>query len=298
MREGIILCLLMISVMGNAQEYFDLHVDNDLYFNTDWYYSSGIFIGTGKQRVKSNDGDKALKPQFVHWTLGQEIYNPKKRYSNDESTFDYPFGGWLFLERKLQTYIDSVSIFEWSVKFGVTGKASFAPYIQNLYHENVLGLKDLSWEKAVPQSTHLNISFQYRKRFNLTNQVSLLISGFSNLGTQRTGLGGRFGALIGTSKIISFTGNPLEAVGKAFAFYLGTRQEYRIHDYMVSGSLFNDDAPFVMSAIHYKNNIELGYVFHTERWKSFFLFNVVSKDVEKQNKNRHKYLSIGLTRYF
>lgn len=32
--------------------------------------------------------------------------------------------------------------------------------------------------------------------------------------------------------------------------------------------------------------------------KHFFLFNMVSKDVEIQNKNRHKYLSIGLTRYF
>lgn len=297
MKVILVLCGLIISVMGTAQEYIDLHVDNDLYFNTDWYYSSGIKISTGKQRVKSNKGEKVSKPQFVHWTLGQEIYNPRKRYSNDESTFDYPFGGWLFLERKLQTYIDSVSAFEWSIKFGVTGEWSFAPYIQNLYHNNVLGLPDLSWEKAIPQSTHLNLNYQYRKRFNLTNQISLLTGGFSNLGTQRIGLGVRFGALIGTSKIISFTGNPLEASGKAFAFYFGTRQEYRIHDYMVSGSLFNDDAPFVMRAIHYKNNIELGYIFHTDQWKIISIFNMVSKDVEKQNKNRHKYLSIGLTRY-
>ena len=155
----------MISIMGTAQEYIELHVDNDLYFKTDWYYSSGIYISTGKQKAK------ASKKQFIHWTLGQEIYNPKMRYSKDESTFDYPFGGWFFLERKLQTYIDSVSAIEWSVKFGVTGKASFAPYIQNLYHIKVLGLPELSWEKAMPQSTHLNINFDYRKRFYITNQI-------------------------------------------------------------------------------------------------------------------------------
>ena len=298
MRGGFFLCLLMISVMGIAQEYIDLYVDNDLYFDTDWYYSSGIYISIGKQRVKSSEGDKASKKQFIHWTLGQEIYNPKMRYSKDESTFDYPFGGWLFLERKLQTYIDSVSAIEWSVKFGVTGKASFAPYIQNLYHSKVLDLPELSWEKAMPQSTHLNINFHYRKRFNITNQISFLTSGFSNLGTQRTGLGVRLGALIGTSKIISFIGNPLESRGKAYAFYLGTRQEYRLHDYMVSGSLFNDDELFVMSSIHYKNSFELGYVFHTEQWKATSLFNMISRDVEKQYIKSHQYLSFAITRYF
>ena len=292
MKGASILCLLMISVMGTSQEYIELHVDNDLYFKTDWYYSSGIYISTGKQKAK------ASKKQSIHWTLGQEIYNPKMRYSKDESTFDYPFGGWLFLERKLQTYIDSVSAIEWSVKFGVTGKASFAPYIQNLYHSKVLGLPELSWEKAMPQSTHLNINFHYCKRFNITNQISLLTSGFSNLGTQRTGLGVKLGFLTGTSKVISFIGNPLEARGKAYAFYLGTRQEYRLHDYMVSGSLFNDDEPFVMNSIHYKNSFELGYVFYTEQWKVTSLFNMISRDVEKQNNKRHQYLSFAITRYF
>jgi len=90
----------------------------------------------------------------------------------------------------------------------------------------------------------------------------------------------------------------LEARGKAYAFYLGTRQEYRLHDYMVSGSLFNDDELFVMNSILYKNSFELGCVFHTEQWKITSLFNTISRDVEKQNNKRHQYLSFAITRYF
>ena len=38
----------------------------------------------------------------------------------------------------------------WSIKSGITGKASLAPFLQNLYHDKVLGLPDVAWEQQVP----------------------------------------------------------------------------------------------------------------------------------------------------
>ena len=88
------------SVVSNAQRYINLSVDNDLYFGTDWYYSSGIFISTGKLKIVENQ-EEGFPKTYLHWTLGQEIYTPSTRYTRDESYFDYPYGGWLYLDYNL-----------------------------------------------------------------------------------------------------------------------------------------------------------------------------------------------------
>ena len=91
------------SVVSNAQRYINLSVDNDLYFGTDWYYSSGIFISTGKLKIVENQKEGFPKT-YLHWTLGQEIYTPSTRYTRDESYFDYPYGGWLYLDYNIEKY--------------------------------------------------------------------------------------------------------------------------------------------------------------------------------------------------
>ena len=91
----------MSSNVSNAQRYINLSVDNDLYFSRDWYYSSGIFVSTGKLKI-AEDQEERFPKTYVHWTLGQEIYTPSRRYTTDVSQFDYPFGGWLYLEHTIE----------------------------------------------------------------------------------------------------------------------------------------------------------------------------------------------------
>jgi hypothetical protein len=104
--------------------------------------------------------------------------------------------------------------------------------------------------------------------------------------------------LVGTSQALSFLGNPLEMKTKGYGIYLGTRQEYRHHDYMLSGSLFDDKAPFVLESIPYKNSIEIGFAYYTQKWRFLTLFNSVTKDNELQMSKRHKYLNFSIGRFF
>ena len=83
-------------------------------------------------------------------------------------------------------------------------KASLAPYFQNLYHDKILGLRDVVWEKALPQRFHLNFNLIQRKRIPVLEKFAFLYEWFGNMGTQRIALGGRFGFLIGTSQALSF----------------------------------------------------------------------------------------------
>ena len=279
-----------------SQDYLNLSVENDLYFGIDRYYSSGIFLSTGKLKNKEREkGDQ--QNNFIHWTLGQEIYTPSKRYIRDASIFDYPFGGWLFLERSFENYKKLNSSLHWAIKVGVTGNASLAPLLQNLYHDIILGLPDVTWEEALPQKILLNLSGMFRKRSEVTNQINFLHEYFGILGSQRISMGTRFCFLLGTSKALAFLGNPLDMQDKGYGIYLGTRQEYRFHDYMVSGSLFNDNAPFVLSSLPYKNSLEIGVAFYSKKWRIITIWNSISKDNQRQSTNRHYYLNISITRF-
>ena len=294
---SLLISFFFCSNLSLGQQYINLSVDNDLYFSLDRYYSSGIFISTGKLKTVTNQGGVSYK-KYAHWTLGQEIYTPSNRYTVDVNVFDYPYGGWLFLERAYEYYKNPFSAWGASLKFGVTGKASLAPYFQNLYHNKILGLRDVVWEKALPQRFHLNFNLIQRKRIPLLEKFAFLYEWFGNMGTQRIALGGRFGFLIGTSQALSFFGNPLEVQTNEYGIYFGSRQEYRFHDFMISGSLFDNQAPFVLDAIPYKNSLEVGLAFYFKKWRFITLWNSISKDNHLQKNQRHPYLNISIGKIF
>ena len=56
----------LITTKVNSQKQINLDVDNDLYFNRDFYYSSGIFLSYFKPGKDNVDDHKRL-------TLGQLI---------------------------------------------------------------------------------------------------------------------------------------------------------------------------------------------------------------------------------
>ena len=66
-----------------SQNSINLDVDNDLYFDKDYYYSSGIFLTYSKFNKLTNG-----KNQINHFTLGQEIYTPSKRYETEPRLHD------------------------------------------------------------------------------------------------------------------------------------------------------------------------------------------------------------------
>ena len=294
-KQIFILVVVFLYETGSlhAQWYINLSVDNDLFFGRDRYYSSGIFISSGKLN-KSSD----TLINYVHWTLGHEIYTPSLRYSKDIEYYDYPYGGWLFFQRAEERQLNLTNAWLWSIKAGVTGKASLAQLLQNLYHDKILGLPNMAWEKPVPQRFHVNLSGLYKKRINIFSKTAILTDFFGNLGTQRTAIGSNIGILLGSTKVISFIHNPLEMQEVGFGFYIGSRFEYRFHDFMISGSLFDDNAPFTLDPIPFKYNALVGLAFYGKQWQLQMLFNRATKDNTSQKIKGHNYLNISLSRLF
>ena len=288
-------CLQFIS----GQKYARLSVDNDLYFLTDRYYSSGIFLSYGYKKIRQVDElDSIDNSTYVHWHLGQEVYTPARLQTKDLSKLDYPFGGWLFIEREVQKYLNKNTAYAWGIQIGTTGDESLAPWMQNFYHLNFLKLPRVTWEAAMPQEIHLNLNINMKKKFMIEDKFYFLSDFFSSLGTQKTTIGAQFGFFMGKTNRFSFMGNPIKSKpDTGLSFYIGNRQEYRFHDYMISGSLFNDNATFTLPSRKYRSSFQFGATLNNDKWEILAMISNTSRDNENQLFFRHTYLNISISKH-
>ena len=273
-----------------SQNHINLDVDNDLYFDSrDMYYSSGIFLSFSSLKT-SND-----KIHFNHFKIGQLIYTPSSRYEINPNLYDYPYSGYLFLELSKQKQISENSSFTFGGNIGITGDASLAKGMQNLYHDLVLDLPHLAWNSQMPQEFQINLVANYFKGFKIEDNVNITTKLYSKTGTYQIMTGVNFGILIGDINWTGFSDNLINNSKNKLSFYLGTHQEYYFHDYKLEGSLFNEDAPLTMTSNKYRNTIEVGLKKKFRNLQILTTFNSMSKDTEKQRTSRHPFLKISLS---
>ncbi|MEL0262167.1 MAG: lipid A-modifier LpxR family protein [Flavobacteriaceae bacterium] len=279
-----------------AQSYLNLQVDNDLYFRTDFYYSSGIFVDYGYALPQAKKDTCGLKT-YAGWKLGQEIYTPSRRYSTDLSRYDYPYSGYLFVQHQREILWPGQQGVKFGVQLGISGKASMAQSLQNLYHRLVLKLPELAWLAAQPQRLHAGFLGSYYKGWSLAKEVVLLQKIHTELTTHRIGAGGQVGLLLGTAPPVPYQDFLLQQNRRSWAIYIGTRQEYRWHDFPIAGSLFDDTAPFVLESNRYRHGFEAGLILNYPKWRLVGIYHSNSKDVDSQRLRRHKYLNLTITRF-
>ena len=278
----------LITTKLNSQKQINLDVDNDLYFNRDFYYSSGIFLSYFKPDKDNVDDHNRL-------TLGQLIYTPSSRYETDPNKYDYPYSGYLFLESTRQLKISDYSSFTIGGNIGITGDASLARGMQNLYHDIVLNLPNLEWKSQMPQEFQINLVVNYLKGFNLQDNINITTEFYSRLGTYQLMAGLNVGLLIGELKWFSLSNNIINQSNNNLSFYLGTSQEYYLHDYKLEGSLFNENAELTMLSNKYRNTIEVGLQKRFNKLQVLTTFNSMSKDTDLQRTLRHPFLKISLS---
>lgn len=273
-----------------SQNQINLDVDNDLYFDSrDMYYSSGIFVSFSSLK---NTDDKIF---LNHFKIGQLIYTPSSRYEINPNLYDYPYSGYLFLELSKQKQISENSSFTFGGNIGITGDASLAKGMQNLYHDLVLDLPHLAWNSQMPQEFQINLVANYFKGFKIEDNVNITTKLYSKIGTYQIMTGVNFGLLIGDINWTGFSDNLINNSKNKLSFYLGTHQEYYFHDYKLEGSLFNEDAPLTMTSNKYRNTIEVGLKKKFRNLQILTTFNSMSKDTEKQRTSRHPFLKISLS---
>ena len=293
LQKKIYLAVLLTNFLY-SQNTINLDVDNDLYFAKDFYYSSGIFLTYSKFAKSKNE-----KSLINHFTIGQEIYTPSSPFfikdEADPIKYDYPYSGWLFFKYKNQRALTDTSSLSLSGKLGITGSASLARGMQNIYHRLFLNLQELEWNAQMPQEVHLNFLINYFKGFSVEKNVNLETKLFSEVGTYQIKTGLDVGIMIGLLDSFHFFENIMNMKQNKLSFYLGTRQEYYFHDFNIEGSLFNDNASLTMKSKKYRNIIQVGLLQRLNKFQILTTFNSMSQDNYKQRFQRHPYLKISIT---
>ena len=284
-----IVCFSFLNLKIHSQSYIQLSVDNDLYFLTDQYYSSGIIISYGKKK----------KEKAIHWRIGQEIFHPSHRYTTNLSKIDYPYNGWLYIQNEKEYFLNSNFSYSWGTELGITGDASLARTFQNFYHRTFLSLDELSWTAAQPQRFHFGFFGQVNKGITISDKIHLTSQLFSKISSYKIQSIARIGILIGTDKMIPFQRISFNNDESSKGLYIGTRQEYRPHDYALSGSIFdNSSSKLTRPNLKYRNSFEFGFFFQKKRWTTLMLYQSMSKDTPGQRFNRHKVLNITIRNQF
>lgn len=280
----------------NAQnKYAQLVVDNDLFFLTDYYYTSGIFWHYGYRVL----GEEASEEKVFHqWELGQEIYTPSDLFSEEVATYDYPYGGWSYLRYGRLRALSDHQQFNWSVQTGVTGDWSLARWMQNTYHTGVLGLRENAWLDQVPNAVHVNIKTQYFFQQPLHSFVHFHGQAHAQLGTQRTDAGLRLGLSFGSAPAVGVGQNVAFNHQKGDGFYLGARTHYVLHDYMLGGSLFNNDARFTVPLLPWRLELESGMSVRAPRWMLSFFYRYRSPDHRLQPTSGQHLMQLRVARIF
>ena len=278
----------LITTKVNSQKQINLDVDNDLYFNRDFYYSSGIFLSYFKP-VKDNVDD------HNRLTLGQLIYTPSMRYESNPEKYDYPYSGYLFLEYQKRKKMSSHSSYSLGGQIGITGNASLAKGMQNLYHDLVLNLPNLKWESQMPQELQFNLLASYFKGFKIKDNLNLTSELYSKLGTYQIMSGLEMGLYIGDLSWLGFSDNYILNTDSEFSFFIGTRLEYFIHDFKLEGSLLNDKAELVMESNDFRDIFSVGLKKRFNNIQVLTSYNSTSKDTKNQRTKRHPFLKISIT---
>ena len=283
----LLLCLLPNEAI--SQKQLNLDVDNDLYFDRDFYYSSGIFLTLITPNAKND------KSSLNKLKIGQLIYTPSMRYESDPNKYDYPYSGYLYLEYQKQKKLTNSSNYSFGGQIGITGDASLARGMQNLYHDLVLNLPHLKWESQMPQELQLNFSASYFKGFNIKDNISITSELYSRLGTYQMMSGLELGLFIGDLPWLGFSDNFIINGDSKLSFFIGTKQEFFLHDFKLEGSLFNEKADLVMESNNYRNLFLFGFKKNFKDLQILASYNSMSKDTNNQRTKRHPFLKISLT---
>lgn len=287
---------IFLSFFANSQEFtrsVSLQVDNDLYFGTDKYYSSGIILGYGK--VLENgflfrpNNQSTVQLQLE---LGHKIFTPGDIDATNNLFFDRPFAGWLYGEASLKKASEK-SILKLGLEIGATGNASFGEDIQVWYHR-VLGIEEKpSWFNQIPGELMANFKpgLVYSEIINDMTYLDLITE--SSLGTKDFFAEQWIGITTGsrnnlpTSSAFGLMGTTSQ---REFYFFGRAGLRWVGHDSFLEGSWLNDNARFTVDAktFIFKINAGVHYAKGRHVFDAGYFFNTKASEREAS----HSYLSL------
>ena len=179
--------------------------DNDLFDNTDRFYTNGISFDYTAPGISDNPVKYVLLPyrgrakNYYGLVLVQNLYTPSTTKIGGIQHGDRPFAAYLYFGSYKITSDDVRHYRQVSeLDLGILGPQSMGAQVQDVFHKYIpYNNEPLGWENQIATDAVINYNFSLEKGIVNTEFVQLIVSGKVALGTLYTNAGGGFNLRLG-----------------------------------------------------------------------------------------------------
>ncbi len=232
---------------------FQITFDNDIFDETDYYYTNGIrfsLITPAAKRVLLNKlliGDRTSDIVLSGFSLRQNMYTATNPETPVILKGDHPFAGYLVFGHFLQTvdFDKRLSIFS-EINLGVIGPASLAASIQRGVHEKY----PAGWDYQISNDLIINYTLRLEKSLISNKNIELDATSRLNAGTLYDDLSAGMFFRTGYFTPV-YKGIPLSENKKLhYWFFVKSNLKGVMYNATLQGGMFND-SPYTIA----KNDI-------------------------------------------
>lgn len=289
-----------------------LSYDNDLFFLTDQYYSSGSNITYSRIIKEQSDfyqrfSSKKLDSSKVitRYNYGHQIITTRNIQKRDVEDFDRPYAGWHYVNFDLLNFPKKNVMNLYSIEVGLVGESSGIGNFHEWWHEQFNILKPRGWDFEIANELVINLSYNRVKNWRITKGFDFITDSGLKFGngqnkiTQNITLrAGTLNELINSGYANSRMSTQLPNVDvekkekEEFIFFFGYGAEYVLSNIFIEGSLFNDNSPHTEELDHlvFVNNVGIIY----SNYYTTFSVKYYQISKEAVGATRHRYISVSL----
>ncbi len=187
-------------ILLSHERSFRINFDNDVFDNTDRYYTNGVRFDFISPALKQSPMSWLMIPyweQGINYygvSIGQNMYTPSTTKVGGIQYGDRPYASYL-LFGSFKVSNDPVKKFRQTseIDLGVIGPLAFGDFLQETVHKNLpTNSEPLGWEYQIQNDLVLNYNLTYEKGLLSNRRVELNLNGVGALGTLYTNMGGGF----------------------------------------------------------------------------------------------------------
>jgi hypothetical protein len=296
--------------LTSLNSYLFLDFDNDIFTNTDYYYTNGAAITLihpsfrflNVSRVLPGLGNKSLN----YYAIGirQNMYTGLNPESTEIDAHDRPFAGFLALSFQRISFLSEKRMrLTTGFTTGVLGSYSLAGAFQSGLHD----FPPTGWMYQIDNDVIINFSGEVEKGILARKNIDLSVGLLAQAGTLYTDLSGKLNLRIGRFQSV-YKGMPIsrkgtieQKSGPKFQYWISISSggKWVLHNGTLQGGLFNTNSPYTLNyseICHFISKIDASLNFYYGQ--NGLILSFVQISPEFIEGRQHRWGGISLIRNF
>jgi len=296
----------------------DFSYDNDSYFGSDQYYTSGMHATYSRHvnsqnwfykkfRSKKLDSSKLI----IRYSYGHKMFTPSniKIRLDQISKIDRPYAGWHYTAFTIDNYPSPNSKNSYKITLGLVGEQSGIGNFHQWWHHS-FGIKQpRGWRSQISNEVILNLHYNRSHSFRIHEKIDVISESHVVFGNGANKIGQsaliRWGdpnplnnTSIASSRLSStkpvFTKSDSQK-DETFLFY-GFDAQFVFSDVFIQGGILNDSSPITKGIEHMVYSQKFGFMYSHYYTTLALTSYSISKEVV--GGKIHRYISLQLALRF